>query len=110
MLVTGIATPDPLKEFLAQNLDIEDEITFDDHHEFDLKDIQYIQNRFKTIERVEKCIMVTEKDAVRFQELYIPEKNFRKSFYYIPVEVKFLSKGEKLFIKRIYKYLKKAGL
>jgi tetraacyldisaccharide-1-P 4'-kinase len=62
------------------------------------------------MERLEKCIMVTEKDAVRLQELDISDKNFRKSFYYIPVEVKFLAKGEKPFIKKIFKYLKKAWL
>jgi tetraacyldisaccharide 4'-kinase len=110
MLVTGIANPAPLREFLVQNLNLEDEIIYDDHHHYDMHDLQYIKNRFMTIERIEKCIMVTEKDAVRLQELDIPEKNFRKSFYYIPVEVKFLAKGEKPFIKRIYKYLKKAGL
>jgi len=109
MLVTGIANPAPLRQFLEQNLRIDDELVFDDHHEYDLKDIRFIQNRFQTIEQVDKCIMVTEKDAVRLQELDIPDKRFRKSFYYIPVEVRFLAKGEKPFIKRIHKFLKKSG-
>ncbi len=110
MLVTGIANPGPLREFLEQNLVVEDEIVFNDHHDFDMKDILFIKNRFNTMERVEKCIMVTEKDAVRLQELDITDKSLRKSFYYIPVEVKFLVKGEKPFIKRIFRNLKKAGL
>ncbi len=109
MLVTGIANPEPLRKFLEENLRIDDEIAFSDHHEYDLKDIQTIQNRFKTIELPEKCIMVTEKDAVRLQELEIPDKNFRKLFYFIPVEVSFHENGEKPFMKRIHKYLKKAG-
>jgi tetraacyldisaccharide 4'-kinase len=110
MLVTGIANPMPLREFLKENLLIVDELTFNDHHEYDLKDLHDIKNRFKTIEQVEKCIIVTEKDAVRLQELDIPDKSFCKSFYYIPVEVIFLEKEEKLFIKRLNKYLKKTGL
>jgi tetraacyldisaccharide 4'-kinase len=109
LLVTGIANPAPLRQFLEQNLRIDDELTFNDHHNFDQKDIQVIQNRFKTIEQIEKCIVVTEKDAVRLRELDISNKTFRKSFYYIPVEVKFQAKGEKPFIKRIFKYLKKSG-
>lgn len=108
MLVTGIASPKPLRDFLEQYLTVEDELIFDDHHNYDLDDIRNMKNRFNTMERLDKCIMVTEKDAVRLQELDISEKNFRKSFYYIPVEVKFLAKGEKPFIKKIFKYLKKA--
>jgi tetraacyldisaccharide 4'-kinase len=110
MLVTGIANPGPLRQFLEQTLHVDDELIFDDHHEYDLKDVLYIQSRFQTIERADKRILVTEKDAVRLQELDIPDKRLRKSFYYIPVEVKFLAKGQKPFIKRIYKYLKKSGL
>ncbi len=109
MLVTGIANPAPLRQFLEQNLRVDDELIFDDHHEYDQKDIRYMQSRFQTIERADKCILVTEKDAVRLQELEIPDKRFRKSFYYIPVEVKFLAKGQKPFIKRIFKYMKKSG-
>lgn len=109
LLVTGIANPAPLREFLEQNLRIDDELSFKDHHDYDWKDLQLVKNRFKTIERVEKCIIVTEKDAVKLQETDIADKSFRKSFYYIPIEVKFLAKGEKPFIKRILKYMKKAG-
>jgi|WetSurSiteA1Bulk_404760.scaffolds.fasta_scaffold00571_2 tetraacyldisaccharide 4'-kinase len=108
LLVTGIANPLPLRQFLDQYLRIDDEISFSDHHQFESRDIQQIKNRFKTIELVEKCIIVTEKDAVRLQEIDIPDKDFRKAFYYIPVEVKFQAKGEKHFVKKVYKYLKKA--
>jgi tetraacyldisaccharide 4'-kinase len=108
LLVTGIAHPEPLKQFLEQHLRIDEEIRYSDHHPYDKKDIQFIKNRFKTIAQEEKCIIVTEKDAVRLREIDIPDKSFRKSWYYIPVEIKFQAKGEKPFIKSIYKYLKKA--
>jgi tetraacyldisaccharide 4'-kinase len=109
ILVTGIANPAPLRHFLEQNLRVDDEIIFNDHHPYDLKDVRYIQSRFQSLETPDKCILVTEKDAIRLQELDIPDKRFRKSLYYIPIEVKFLAKGQKPFIKRIYKYLKKSG-
>jgi tetraacyldisaccharide 4'-kinase len=109
MLVTGIANPLPIRQFLEHNLHIDDELIFNDHHDYDLKDLQLIKIRFKTIELAEKCIIVTEKDAVRLRELDISDKSFRRSFYYIPVEVKFQAKGEKPFVKRVYKFLKKSG-
>jgi tetraacyldisaccharide 4'-kinase len=109
MLVTGIANPAPLRQYLEQNLHVDDEFIFGDHHEYDLKDILNIQSKFQTNENADKIILVTEKDAVRLQELYIPNKKFRKSFFYIPIEIKFLAKGQKPFIKRIYKFLKKSG-
>jgi len=108
MLVTGIANPESLRNFLSDIVPLADEISFPDHHSFDDNDMQLIGKRFNSIAAEEKYIFVTEKDAVRLRELEITDKNFRKVFYYIPVEVKFLAKGEKPFIKRIYKYLKKA--
>jgi tetraacyldisaccharide 4'-kinase len=109
LLVTGIADPKPLKQFLEKNLHIDDEIVFPDHHQFTDNDLFIIKERFNSINPVEKYIVVTEKDAIRFRELEINDRSLLKVFFYIPVEVKFIAKGEKPFIKSIYKYLKKAS-
>ena len=109
MLVTGIANPGPLKIFLEASVHIREEMTFPDHHNFDKDDFHRIKKTFKTIEAVNKFILTTEKDAVRIRNSALADKSLRKVFYYLPVEVKFLSKGEKPFIKQIYKYIKKAG-
>lgn len=109
LLVTGIANPEPLKQFLKTFHPINDELVFPDHHNYDRQDLQLIKSTFKTIEPAEKYIIVTEKDAVRLRDAEISDKSFRRAFYYIPVEVQFLAKGEKPFIKRINKFLKKAG-
>ena len=108
LLVTGIANPRPLREFLEKNLNIAEEIVFPDHHTFTYRDILDIKARFRIFTRENNYILVTEKDAIRLRELEIADKAFLQAFYYIPVEVKFLAKGEKPFVKRIYKYLKKA--
>jgi tetraacyldisaccharide 4'-kinase len=108
LLVTGIANPGPLRHFLNEIVPVKEELSFPDHHNFTKQDFQLIKSTFKTIEAEEKYIIVTEKDAVRIRESEYPDKSLRKVLYYIPVEVKFLSKGEKPFIKKIYKYLKKA--
>jgi tetraacyldisaccharide 4'-kinase len=109
LLVTGIANPEPLRKFLHESIHIDKELTFPDHHNYNLQDLKLIRSTLKTIAAEEKYILVTEKDAVRLKESEPIDKNFKKAFYYIPVEVNFLAKGEKPFIKRIYKFLKKSG-
>jgi tetraacyldisaccharide 4'-kinase len=109
MLVTGIADPEPLKLFLQGIVPVTEEITFPDHHNYKRKDMQLIMDTFGTIKAEEKIILVTEKDAVRIRETSFSDKSFKRAFYYIPVEVKFLAKGEKPFIKRTYKILRKPG-
>ena len=108
MLVTGIASPQPLRKFLTDIATIKEEITFRDHHLFTLQDFKQIKSTFKNIGGDEKYIVVTEKDAVRIRESNGVDKALKKVMYYIPVEVKFLAKGEKPFIKKVYKYLKKS--
>jgi tetraacyldisaccharide 4'-kinase len=109
LMVTGIANPEPLKQFLQHIVHVREELIFPDHHNYNQQEVQLMKTTFKTIEAEEKYIIITEKDAVRIRESDIPDKSFRKAFYYIPVEVKFLAKGEKPFIKHIYNFLKKAG-
>ncbi|MBN1145456.1 MAG: tetraacyldisaccharide 4'-kinase [Bacteroidales bacterium] len=109
MLVTGIANPEPLKLFLEESVPVHEEMAFPDHHNYDKDDFQRIKKSFKTIEAVNKFILTTEKDAVRIRNSGLADKNLRKVFFYLPVEVKFLAKGEKPFIKQLYKYIKKSG-
>ena len=107
MLVTGIANPDPLKRFLKEITTIREEISFPDHHNFEKQDIHSIKRTFNSIDAEEKYILVTEKDAVRLRETEIGDKSFKKVFFYIPIKVKFLDKGEKPFSSKIFKYMKK---
>jgi tetraacyldisaccharide 4'-kinase len=108
LLVTGIAEPRPLHQFLREFLQIQDTLFFPDHHHFDKKDLQYIVKRFQSVPGKEKYILVTEKDAMRLRELDM-EGQLKKAWLYIPIEVKFLAKGEKPFCKRIMKFVRKAS-
>jgi tetraacyldisaccharide 4'-kinase len=108
LLVTGIANPRPLREFLDKNLTIAEEVIFPDHHTFTYKNIHDIKARLRNFTTENNYILVTEKDAIRLRELEIADRSLLQAFYYIPVAVKFLAKGEKPFVKKIYKYLKKA--
>jgi tetraacyldisaccharide 4'-kinase len=108
ILVTGIANPLPVFHFLREILTVDDTLFFPDHHAFLPEDIQRIEDKLRSLDTIEKYILVTEKDAVRLRELDLGSR-LKRSLYYIPVEIKFLTKGEKPFIKRIGRYLKKAG-
>lgn len=107
LLVTGIADPEPLRNHLSAFVDIAGQLSYADHHRYSNRDLKEISLRYSRFGDKVKYIFTTEKDAVRLRELDIRDKHLRKAFYYIPVEVKFLSKGEKPFIKRISKFLKK---
>ncbi len=67
ILVTGIAQPEPLYRFLADNHRVES-ITFPDHHAFTQEDIQQIQQKVATFAHQRCAVVTTEKDAVRFAE------------------------------------------
>lgn len=108
ILVTGVADPAPLRQFLSGFVEICDEITYPDHHSFGYRDLALIAARYRQIIRKEKYIFVTEKDAVRLRKIILRDKELQKAFYYIPIKVKFLAKDEKPFIRRISKFLKKS--
>lgn len=67
ILVTGIAQPEPLYRFLAENHRVE-AIKFPDHHSFTRQDIQQIQQKVATFANQSCAVVTTEKDAVRFAE------------------------------------------
>ncbi len=96
LLVTGIANPDKLYEFLSKkNINFES-LKYGDHHFFKPSDIREIKKKFKQIDAKQKIVLTTEKDFVRLKEhLDLP-------LYYIPIETEFIEK--ELFNKKILDY------
>jgi tetraacyldisaccharide 4'-kinase len=95
LLVTGIANPAPLKNFLVEKSKTYYELTYNDHHIFTIDDLKDIKKRFNSITAANKMILTTEKDAVRLvkfeQELNdIP-------LYVLPIELQFLFNEESRF-------------
>lgn len=75
-LVTGIANPKPLKDFLIRKGVIYDEIEFEDHHDFSESEISQLEN-------LDTFIITTEKDYVRMHG----RLNHQKLFY-LPIKTK----------------------
>lgn len=64
LLVTGIANPLPLENYLKERFKVE-LMKFPDHHAFTLEDIQKIHKKFDTFASENKAIVTTEKDFMR---------------------------------------------
>jgi tetraacyldisaccharide 4'-kinase len=105
LVVTGIASPKPVHNYLKT---VSNEIktkTFPDHYYFSANDIEMIMSDFSKIESKKKIIVTTEKDALRFKNLSSVNDAFKNALYYLPVHVKFLDKEGKLFNKKIINYV-----
>lgn len=86
-LVTGIANPQPLVDFLKKNnLDFNHQ-RFPDHHSFVPSEISALRKK--------PLLLTTEKDFVRLQDTI-------ENLYYIKVEHQFIGKGEKVLLEAIF--------
>ena len=72
-LVTGIANPQPLLDFLKKKGADFQHIAFPDHHHFTDKELQKLQGL---------RVLTTEKDYVRFEQSW-------EGLYYLPIEMQF---------------------
>jgi len=83
-LVTGIANPKPLVEFLKQNQFNFEHKKFPDHHYFSNSEIKNLKEK--------EIILTTEKDFVRLQ----PRLN-KFAIYYLPIKIVILKSQENFF-------------
>ena len=107
LLITGIANPDPLEEYIARECVELEKIKFPDHHKYSVKDMMKIRETFHNIASVNKIIVTTEKDAMRLEspDLLIVIQGL--PIYYIPIETEFHKKDKTDFDKKILDYVKK---
>ncbi len=107
ILITGIANPEPLKEYIQTNYGRLYHLDFKDHHQFTDLDMENIRLTWNSIQSPLKYIITTEKDAVRLQEFPDIAEPLRSSFYYIPVGIMFLNNGKDKFDNLIIDYVGK---
>jgi len=105
LIVTGIAFPRLIPEYLEQFSGETDVLKFPDHHNYSDADISSIMKKFNALKKEKKIIITTEKDAVRFQGITDLDDAFKNVLYYLPVKVKFLDDDGKSFTKKILNYV-----
>jgi len=104
LLVTGIASPKLMYNYLKEFTDHIETLTFPDHYDYREADILKIENRFEAMQAEKKIIVTTEKDVMRLRNIELVEK-LKTSIYYLPVKVRFLEEEKKSFNKRIFNYV-----
>ena len=101
ILITAIASSDPLINYVIYKATIIKHFRFRDHYKFKKNDIKKIIKYYKEIDLQETLILTTEKDATRlvnFESYFIGI-----SVAYLPVEFKFYPKSN--FNKLILNYV-----
>jgi len=108
LLLTGIANPKPLKQFIlntiCQNIR---SVEYPDHYNFKESDFKNIQKTFNAIKSDSKIIITTEKDAMRLQKFSNIAGKLKKQLFYIPIQVEFLNQQSEVFNKQIIEYVRK---
>jgi tetraacyldisaccharide 4'-kinase len=107
VLVTGIANPVPLYNYLKSSAAEIIHLKFIDHHNFVPGDIIKINNAWKSLQSPVKYVYTTEKDAVRLYGFNDIKEPFHSSFFYIPVRIVFLQNSKEEFDNLIIDYVRK---
>jgi len=107
VLITGIANPLPLKEYLQKTAGEIIHLSFPDHYNFKEKDIINISSAYMHLKSPVKYLITTEKDAVRLREFTNIAEPIRSAFFYIPVGIHFLNDDKDKFDNLIVDYVRK---
>ena len=107
ILITGIANPASLKEYIQKSAGEVIHLSFPDHYNFKEKDIRTIVSAYEELKSPVKYLLTTEKDAVRLREFTNIAEPIKLSFYYIPVEIYFLNNDKDEFDNLIINYVRK---
>src|SRR4051812_42926308 len=103
LLVTGIASPQPLKKLLEEKCHTYQLMSFSDHYIFRIDDLRDIGRRFDRMEASQKIILTTEKDAMRLMKF--KNELERLPVYVIPISHHFLFGQEMKFIETVTKFI-----
>jgi tetraacyldisaccharide 4'-kinase len=104
ILVTGIANPTPLTEYLkAKQLEVVKHFNFSDHYSFTLEDIETIEKARNTYGGID--IVTTEKDWVKIVPL-LNQLNISTGWYFLPIELGIYS-NEKVLLDLIHQKISK---
>ena len=107
LLVTGIASPQPLVEevqLYARQVKL---LPFADHHDFSDKDLQLIEEEFSQMEGCKCLIITTEKDGARLKSHPSLSEDLKPYIHVIPIEVEFLLNQQESFNQNIIGYVRK---
>ena len=106
LLVTGIASPEQMENDMKHKCRSVTSLAFEDHHLFNTKDEQRINNAFERLPSP-KIIITTEKDSTRLVNLNGLTTEVRDAIFVLPIKVKFMLNQGELFNNKIISYVRK---
>jgi len=106
-LLTGIAWPQPMLNYLKQFSRQIIHHKYPDHHRFSLKNITKLADEFKACPAHKKIIITTEKDMQRLEERELAGITKQLPIYTLPIAVDFLNNGGAAFDELINNYVRK---
>jgi len=106
LVVTGIALPVNMHEYLQVYCQNVSTLEFPDHYIFKKRDYRKIAKEFGKLEG-EKRIVVTEKDAARLLNNPLLPEELKPYIYVLPIKVEFINDQEPLFNRQLLNYVGK---
>lgn len=106
LLLTGIANPLPLKRYVVAEGCTVSMLTYSDHYSYNNKTIDLLLEKYEAIGGEQKCILTTEKDAVKLRQIVGVPQMLKNVLFYVPIEVGFLE-GKEEFKEIILSHVRK---
>ena len=107
LLFTGIADNDLLKEHLGRLCNDLTTVEFRDHHNYTVKDLEKIKDKFDGLPSQKKLLLTTEKDAMRLRTAELAPVIKNMPIHYLPIEIAFHGEEGDLFNKTVLEYVEK---
>ena len=106
LLLTGIANPKPMNDYLSKFSKEVVNLSFKDHHVFTEEDILKVKNRYLSINNSNKIMLTTEKDLMRLTDFSNDILGDITPIYYVPISSKFFDEDENAFNQQILNYVR----
>lgn len=106
LILSGIANSYSLEDYIKHKFNTVQSIEFSDHHNYKVKDIDLIIDKYNGLIGKSKAIITTEKDAMRLRNSAFRDRLDEIPIFTIPIKVKFHKENSTCFDELILKYIK----
>jgi len=107
-LLTGIANPVPLYQYLSTKEVILHHFEYPDHHRFTVQEIKALIKAFEEHPAGEKIIVTTEKDGQRLLDDKLKDLLLNLPVYYLPINIEINAAERAKFDQKILEYVASA--
>ena len=94
ILLTGIANPGIMKDYVEKEYNLVKHWSFSDHHRFTKEDIQKVLQSVKAVREGNACVLTTEKDMMRLLNKSHADLIKDQPLFYLPIRTEFIDNKE----------------